>query len=117
MNGVRAAAPPQESQVRGINKRKRDRGWNFGARRELDGNASWKSVHAEAGVYARAAWLVLANEPDQTRRRETRAIGKQRDDLLRGSGVPAAANASLSAALCRSLPLNAGAREETMTMT
>lgn len=78
-------APPQESQVRGINKRKRGRRLQFRLQRAATVENGARTVEIRAAfMHVQPRWPLQMSQNRPTERdRERQGIEKQRDDLLR----------------------------------
>lgn len=78
-------APPQESQVRGINKRKRGRRLQFRLQRAATVENGARTVEIRAAfMHVQPRWPLQMSQTRPTEReREEQGIEKQRDDLLR----------------------------------
>lgn len=82
-------APPQESQVRGINKRKRGRRLQFRLQRAATVENGARTVEIRAAfMHVQPRWPLQMSqtrpaERERETEREEQGIEKQRDDLLR----------------------------------
>ena len=114
-------APPQQSQVRGINKRKRDGGYNFGSQREASDENEARTVKIRAAFMhvqssPRCPLQMSQTRPEQSRADQARpSTERERERIEKPThdrGVGAVCGGT-----CGCLAFNADVCEETMTMT